>query len=305
MDDKASGFSPLQKEVIAGLSAGTLTTIVTHPLDLVKVRLQIEAISSKSSTYYRQIQNIVNVSKQRGIFQEVYRGLCINLVGNSVAWGLYFGLYRYSKDMIFELSSEANLKTRFHNDRQMHSSMYLLSALTSGLITSMLTNPIWVLKTRMMSTTSEKGYKSTTEAIARICREEGIGTFTKGLLPSLLGVSQGAIYFAIYDTLKLKYLHGTDAIEERKLSPLETISITSLSKMISVSSVYPLQLLKTNLQTFKAEHNENSGMLPLIRSIWNRNGIGGFYKGLSANLVRAVPSTCITFGIYEHFRHIL
>ncbi|CAG98000.1 flavin adenine dinucleotide transporter FLX1 [Kluyveromyces lactis] len=300
-----SVLSPLQKEIISGLTAGTITTIVTHPLDLIKLRLQLAAIDLKPSSYYNQVQRIIkDGSGTQQLLKEAYRGLGINIIGNAVAWGLYFGLYRCSKDVVYSLSSEPALQNKFMNDRKMTSSMYLVSAGASGLATALLTNPMWVIKTRIMSTKSSQGYTSILNAITRIYTEEGLKTFWRGLVPSLFGVTQGALYFAIYDTLKLKYLHDRNDIQERRLNAVETIGIISLSKMISVSSVYPLQLLKTNLQTFRTEHNENSKMNSLIRSIWHTNGIAGFYKGLFANLVRAIPSTCITFGVYEHFKHI-
>lgn len=301
-----SSLSPLQKEVASGLTAGLITTIVTHPLDLIKLRLQLAAINSKPVSYYSQVQRVLKDGNGLNhTLKEAYRGLTINVLGNAIAWGLYFGLYRVSKDLVYSMSSYTNQENKFMNDRQMSSTLYLFSAGASGLATAVLTNPMWVIKTRIMSTNSSHGYSSISNAIYRICKEEGIKTFWKGLLPSLLGVSQGALYFSIYDTLKLKYLHDKTAVKERKLTAGETIGIISLSKMISVSTVYPLQLLKTNLQTFKSQNNENSSTKALIRSIWARNGLSGFYKGLMANLIRAIPSTCITFGTYEHFKHIL
>lgn len=305
MDQDGREFSELQKEIISGLTAGTVTTIVTHPLDLIKLRLQLAATDSAKSTYYNQIQTIAKDAGNRQLLVEAYRGLGINLIGNSIAWGFYFGSYRYSKDIVFGLTSSPTMQSKFMNDRNMTTSMYLVSAMLSGVATAVLTNPLWVIKTRIMSTSTKVGYTSTWNAITRIIKEEGFTTFWKGLVPSLFGVSQGAIYFAIYDTLKLKYLHDLNDVEEKRLTPVETIGITSLSKMISVSAVYPLQLIKTNMQSFNSESNENSRMSSLIKSIWKKNGLPGFYKGLIANLVRAIPSTCITFSIYENFKYIL
>ncbi|PNF25002.1 hypothetical protein B7P43_G07954, partial [Cryptotermes secundus] len=34
-------------------------------------------------------------------------------------------------------------------------------------------------------------------------------------------------------------------------------------------------------------------------------GVLGFYKGLSANLIRVTPATMITFLVYEHVSHFL
>lgn len=74
--------------------------------------------------------------------------------------------------------------------------------------------------------------------------------------------------------------------------------------MISVTLVYPFQLLKSNLQSFRAKE-QNFKFIPLIKLIITNDGFLGLYKGLSANLVRAIPSTCITFCVYENLKHRL
>lgn len=295
-------FDPLQKEIISGLSAGIATTVVTHPLDLIKVRLQLLVIYSQKFGYFDVINQILKDSKKSKIWLEAYRGLNVNLFGNSIAWGLYFGLYRSFKDLIFQLTYESDVRqSEYFNDKKMHTGIYLLAATFSGLTTSILTNPIWILKTRIMGTSTTQGYSSILSGFRILYLTEGYKGLWKGLIPSLFGVSQGAIYFAIYDTLKYHYIHNNVYDKERKLMTWETIGITSLSKMISVTAVYPFQLLKTNLQGF----TPNSKLLSLIIDIHSKGGLKGFYKGLLANLLRAIPSTCITFSVYENFKHAL
>lgn len=311
-------LSAFQKEVLSGLTTGALTTIVVHPLDLVKVRLQLLSTSNYKQGYFDVIRSIVNNPQipkgSSNLIKEAYRGLGINLIGNTLAWGLYFGLYRKSKDTIYNhYYSEALTKydqthTLISHDQKMTSLMYLSAGGMSGLVTSILTNPIWVIKTRMMSTSRHisGSYSSSIDGFKRLLRQEGVKSLWKGLVPSLFGVSQGAIYFMVYDTLKYKYSsmrkQNNDNNVHDKLKSSETIFITSLSKMISVTTVYPFQLLKSNLQSFAATDNKFT-LINLTKGIYHSQGLLGLYKGLYANLIRAIPSTCITFCIYENFRH--
>ncbi|SCW02017.1 LAFE_0E12310g1_1 [Lachancea fermentati] len=301
----------LHKEVISGLTAGTVTTVVTHPLDLIKVRLQLLAMTKPSEGYREVLKYIAQDSRNSsGFLREAYRGLGVNLIGNSIAWGLYFGLYRYSKDIVFRLWADESLYSTnsFQNDKQMGALLYMTSAGISGLTTTILTNPIWVVKTRIMSTSvgARGSYRSTWDGIKKLYKSDGVKGFWKGMIPSLFGVTQGALYFAVYDSLKHQYFAAKHIDAEQKLGNLETITITSLSKMISVTAVYPFQLLKANLQSFEASVDHNSYRLwSVIHSIYSKEGVKGLYKGLSANLLRAIPSTCITFCIYENLRHSL
>ena len=73
-----------------------------------------------------------------------------------------------------------------------------------------------------------------------------------------------------------------------------------IAKMISMSLIYPLQLLKSNQQSIEASSTrEYQSMRKLVPFIIKQNGIQGLYKGLLTNLFKSVPSTCITFYIYE------
>lgn len=44
------------------------------------------------------------------------------------------------------------------------------------------------------------------------------------------------------------------------------------------------------------------GVLGVIKQVWRQEGFLGFYKGLGPNLLRVVPSTCVTFLVYENVR---
>ncbi|KAH3901323.1 related to Mitochondrial FAD carrier protein FLX1 [Saccharomycodes ludwigii] len=308
-------LSPVQKEIVSGLFAGTLTILITHPLDLVKLRLQI---SQEHKVSYSEIikSTIISPPNKTNVIREAYRGLTINLLGNGISWGLYFGLYRYFKDSLHNVyndPSNSDNHTTFHKDKNLSASMYLTAAWLSGLTTSILTNPIWVIKTRIMATNVNgiNSYKSILSGCRLIYQNEGWKGFTKGLIPALFGVSQGAIYFSVYDSLKFRIFHDSGDLVEKKLHFWQYLFITSTSKMISVSIAYPFQLLKSNLQNFvdtRANNNDtnnSSKLLSLIKKIYHNNGIIGFYKGLGANLLRAIPSTCITFYVYESSKHIL
>ncbi|CCF60238.1 hypothetical protein KAFR_0J01740 [Kazachstania africana CBS 2517] len=279
---------PLEKEVISGISSAFITSFVVHPLDLVKLRLQLLPVQKPTprlNTYRYVLRSLFKDNK--GI-SALYRGLGINLIGNSVAWGLYFGFYRFSKDFLKQ-------NTNFNND----SLIYLTSGTMSGLITSLLTNPIWVIKTRMMATNRSQAISNRTilSSVKSIIKNESYKSFSKGLLPSLLSVSQGGIYFMVYDTIKKKY--GL----ENDFKNYQIILTSSCSKMVSVSIVYPLQVIKSNLQSPQGRNFHSS--MKLMAQIYNLNGLHGLYSGLATNLFKAIPTTCLTFCLYENFKYIL
>ena len=98
---------------------------------------------------------------------------------------------------------------------ELSSPEYLAASATAGVVTAICTNPIWVVKTRMLSTDSSTtgSYRGltrtdlhlftlTTDGLKEIYRTEGIRGFYSGLTPSLIGVSHGATQFMFYEELK-------------------------------------------------------------------------------------------------------
>ncbi|KAL1959999.1 hypothetical protein VTO42DRAFT_667 [Malbranchea cinnamomea] len=299
------GLSRSFNETIAGFTAGIVSTLAVHPLDMVKTRLQVDKESAS------RIGSSLRVARQiagnEGGIQAFYRGLTPNLVGNSVSWGLYFLFYGQIKD--------AMSKSYRPGRDGLGSVNYFIASGAAGILTAILTNPIWVIKTRMLSTGARVpgAYASFSAGISEIYRTEGVRGFYHGLVPSLFGVSHGALQFMAYEQLK-QYrsrtpqtdLTGaaTEPYERRELSNLDYFCLSGLAKVFAGCVTYPYQLLRSRLQTYDAAQTYR-GVGDAIVQTWRKEGIAGFYKGLGPNLVRVLPSTWITFLVYENMRKAL
>jgi solute carrier family 25 folate transporter 32 len=169
-----------------------------------------------------------------------------------------------------------------------------------------LTNPIWVIKTRMLSTGANTpgAYPSLSAGALQILRTEGLPGFYRGLVPSLFGVSHGALQFMAYEKLKRWRADGAFQVDGRSLTNTDFIVLPALSKIFAGSITYPYQVLRSRLQTYDAD-KIYKGTMDAIGQVWRKEGLGGFYKGLGPNLVRVLPSTCVTFLVYENMRHWL
>lgn len=172
-----------------------------------------------------------------------------------------------------------------------------------GLLTALITNPIWVLKTRMLSTGSHTpgAYKSLSTGARQILRTEGLPGFYRGLLPALFGVSHGALQFMAYEKLKVYRSRSLDSHHGNgsQLGNLDYFVISGVSKVFAGCVTYPYQVLRSRLQTYDA-HLIYRGAVDAIAQIWVKEGLAGFYKGLGPNLFRVLPSTWVTFLVYEN-----
>lgn len=99
---------------------------------------------------------------------------------------------------------------------------HITAAMTAGATGTIVTNPLWVIKTRFMvrlhslcllahspqtqeASAADPRYRHTIDAIRRIYKTEGIRSFYRGLVPSLFGVSHIAVQFPMYEQLKVYY----------------------------------------------------------------------------------------------------
>ncbi|KAI4229305.1 MAG: hypothetical protein L6R36_000957 [Xanthoria steineri] len=218
------------------------------------------------------------------------------MAGNSISWALYFLWYNRLK---------AGLQAYYGSGNGLSYYDFLLASGVAGAMTAVCTNPIWVIKTRMLSTASRHpgAYQSISHGTQQIYRAEGVRGFYRGLIPSLFGVSHGALQFMAYEQFK-RCRTSQHERWGRKLSTIDYLWLSGVSKVFAGSVTYPYQVVRSRLQMYEAEQTYK-GARDAIAQTWKQEGFGGFYKGLGPNLVRVLPSTWITFLVYEKTKEFM
>ncbi|KPM41321.1 hypothetical protein AK830_g5218 [Neonectria ditissima] len=231
----------------------------------------------------------------------LYRGLTPNLVGNASSWASFF---------FFKSRFERALAAYRCRPRPSPADYFVASAL-AGASTAVLTNPVWVLKTRMVS--SDRGasgaYPSMLAGARTILATEGPRGFYRGLAVSLIGVSHGAVQFAVYEPAKRWYyarrhrLHGID--EGAPMTSEATVALSSAAKLVAGAVTYPYQVLRSRLQNYEADERFGRGFRGVVTRVWREDGLRGFYRGLVPGVVRVMPATWVTFLVYENVKYYL
>lgn len=136
----------------------------------------------------------------------------------------------------------------------------ITSSLIAGVCSTIITNPIKVVKTRIMSQASPARqnhtnlpwqYTSALDAARKMYRNEGIASFYSGLTPGLLGVTHLAIQFPLYGQLK-KSFTGAGLGRRQEGGDMHVMGILSasiLSKVCAAAATYPHEVIRTRLQT--------------------------------------------------------
>ncbi|KAK4148103.1 mitochondrial carrier domain-containing protein [Dichotomopilus funicola] len=346
-----AGLSPALVETVAGLSAGSMATLIVHPLDIVKTRMQIYRTTLSTTTKTTSaatppttvslIRSLVATDRP---LAALYRGLTPNLLGNATSWASFFFFKSRLERAIAHLRAPPQLEpspaakrqepqndtrhsptTEPSTDTRKHRLTpldFFLASLGAGALTQIITNPIWVLKTRMLSSdrSAAGAYPSMWAGAVRLLREEGPRGFYRGLGVGMLAVSHGAVQFAVYDPLKRVYLakRGKESESEgggrsssagskgsASVSNEATVVLSTVSKLVAGATTYPLQVLRSRLQQHDAEAQFGRGLSGVVRRLWREEGIRGFYRGVMPGVFRVLPATWVTFLVYENVRYYL
>lgn len=281
--------------LLAGLTGGAVSTLILHPLDVIKIQLQVsENHSYKERVVYRNMRDVIpTVYRKRGLLG-FYQGVSPNLAGAACSWGLYFFIYHGLKTSTLQTSHKTSLSIAEH----------LSYAAIAGFLTLSITNPIWVVKTRMVlqAPSGEKVYRGLWHGLRRIAHREGLRGLYSGYVPGIFGVSHGVIQFISYEKMKEQYYTRNSYVQDEKLGVVPYIALSAVSKVLAVGATYPYQVVRSRLQDASCQY---SGSWDIIRRTFINEGWQGFYKGIVPNLIRVTPACCITFVCYENVMHYL
>lgn len=237
------------------------------------------------------------------------------LLGYLPTWAVYLTVYENTREFWYDQSGSWWIARCY-------------SSLTAGACSTVLTNPIWVIKTRLMSQSTKTAsdgmrapwhYTSTLDAARKMYRTEGFQSFYSGLTPALLGLTHVAVQFPLYEYFKMKftgYGMGEHPPEDSGANWLGITAATFLSKICASTATYPHEVLRTRLQTQQrrphlsttdgvAVKARYTGVLHMCKVILKEEGWRAFYAGIGTNLIRAVPAAMTTMLTYEWLRNII
>lgn len=177
----------------------------------------------------------------------------------------------------------------------------------------MVTNPIWVIKTRLMSQVSRKSttsgvrppwhYRSTLDAAKKMYKTEGVLSFYSGLTPALLGLTHVAVQFPAYEYLKTKFTGqgmGMSAEGDTGSNWVGVLSASVLSKIMASSATYPHEVIRTRLQTQQRSMPSSSSEYTAFRG-----GLEGSEHGPAAIIAKTRVAIPRYKGIVTTFKTIL
>lgn len=192
----------------------------------------------------------------------------------------------------------------------------LIAGAVAGTTACVACYPLDLVRTRLTTQLDgREAYRGITDAVAKIVRHEGASGLYCGLGPTLMvAVPNFSISYVVYGSLKeyaledeLFYnLRKVDARtgERDKLGFALTLSCGAVSGTMSTLLTFPFDTVRRRMQ-IQGQHYapelRTTGMR-MIRSMYGKDGMKGFYRGIKPEILKVVPMVGTMFTVYEYLK---
>ncbi|KAJ1795907.1 hypothetical protein LPJ59_004071 [Coemansia sp. RSA 2399] len=275
---------------LSGAGGGIISMAVTYPLITIGTRLQVQRNNSKDGTAYSGNMDALRKILANEGLAGLFSGLESAIFGAAVTNGVYYYFFEAVK-AAFERTSKR---------KSMSTVESMVSGAVAGAMTCIITNPIWVVNTRLtvkqkkikqQADSQENESPSTIQAFGEIIREDGVLSLWQGLIPALILVINPIIQYTAFEQLK-------NRVERvRNMGSLDFFVLGAISKLCATSVTYPYILIKSRMQ-LKQSKNENerySSLMDGLRKVIASEGIAGLYKGIESKIIQSVLTASFLF----------
>ena len=303
--------------IVAGAFAGAVARVFVAPLDVIKIRLQIqkENYSLTNAKYKGAFSAMSTIAREEGIRKGLWAGtipaLCLWIPYTGIQFGMLNALN--SSSSLSSSSSSSFLNNNF------------VFGAVAGATATVATYPFDIIRTQLASQGIPKTYNGVFDAFFGLLRRRklyaGLGITLIEIIPAT------SVQFGVYEYLNSIGKESSNTNNNNKSSSGSSRSSNSsssnsfelnhfakgfLAGSCARVAIHPLDVMKKRLQVVGLKRAASYGAaetankaFPLVLSILKTEGVRGFYKGLVPALCKSAPSSAITFGVYEFAMQVL
>ncbi|KAI0406259.1 mitochondrial carrier domain-containing protein [Xylaria palmicola] len=309
---------------IAGAVAGGISRTATAPLDRLKVYLLVNtkpeanvaldaakkgrpvlALKNAGRPLLAAVSDLYKSGGARGFFA----GNGLNVVKIMPETAIRFGAYEAAKNALAGFEG--------HNDpHSINPISKFVAGGAAGMAAQFCVYPLDTLKFRLQSEYVSGGARGNAllfQTARKMLAEGGVRAAYRGVTMGLIGMfPYSAIDMGTFELLKVTYIQykakKTGCHEEdAQPSTFATGIMGASSGAFGASVVYPLNVLRTRLQTQGTSMHpaRYTGIWDVAQKTIKNEGFRGLYKGLMPNLLKVAPALSITWMVYENTKKLM
>ncbi|KAG0562895.1 hypothetical protein KC19_9G180600 [Ceratodon purpureus] len=303
-----------------GFAGGGLASMIagfaTHPLDLIKVRMQLqgEGASAPALAYALQGGNAhspavarpgpfgvgIDVARSEGV-GALYSGVSATLLRQVLYSSTRMGLYEY-------------LKREWRDESQEGSGIPLYKKVTAALVSggfgAVVGNPADLAMVRMQAdgrlpVHERRNYTGVGNALLRMVKQDGVASLWTGSAPTVTrAMLVTAAQLATYDQIKDSIIEH-DAVPEGLAT--QVVASCGAGVLASVAS-NPIDVVKTRVMNMKVAEGEAApyrGALDCAVKTVRAEGPMALYKGFIPTVTRQGPFAIVLFLSLEQIKKVI
>jgi solute carrier family 25 phosphate transporter 23/24/25/41 len=299
---------PAWHTLLAGFLAGAVSRTLTAPLDRIKVLSQEGRIVAYQHALHHPTVHVIADSHKRKVSikkvtQIIYaeggvRGFWRGNGANCMKAGPELALVFWLRT-VFMTIIEPYVETLWCGGLIAN----FWSSALAGAIAQCVLYPLETAKTRIAVANAGE-YNGLFDCVRQGYRRGGARDLYRGLAANLAGIVPyrgleiGTFYF-------LGTQYDRAGGESSDVGP--TAAFGTIASVIAQTVTYPINLVRTRLQTqgVNGRPIKYTGMIHCFSSILAQDGVAGLFRGLTANYLKAVPASVITFVTVGQVQRIL
>jgi solute carrier family 25 (mitochondrial thiamine pyrophosphate transporter), member 19 len=277
--------------VLAGGIAGLISRFCIAPLDVVKIRLQLQPHSLsdplscdgiKGPTYKGVFPTLRAIAKQEGI-----RALWKGNIPAELMYVCYGGMQFVAYRGFTQLQQALPVKIP-------NSAESFISGAAAGAVATSITYPLDLLRTRFAAQGTDRIYTGLYGAVRDIARDEGPKGYFRGLSAAVGSiVPYMGLFFTSYEIFHQQFgalnlpLSSGDAaagVLASVFAKTATFPLDLVRKRLQVQGPMRSRFVHTNIPVY-------AGVFRGLHAIWRKEGVRGWYRGLTVSLLK-VRSPC-------------
>ncbi|TGZ77776.1 mitochondrial carrier [Ascodesmis nigricans] len=276
---------------VAGAGGGVLSMVLTYPLITLSTRSQVESKRAQTS-----VADAVRKIIQREGVAGLFAGLDSAVFGISVTNFVYYYWYEWTRSAF-----EKAAATKAGRTAKLTTVESMIAGAIAGSATVLITNPIWVVNTRMTARkrTSENASgpqtaPSTIGEIKALLKEGGLKAFFAGVLPALVLVINPILQYTLFEQLK----NILERRQKRSITPTDAFFLGALGKLAATGITYPYITVKSRMHV-AGKDEKKVGMFESVKKIIENEGYAGLYGGIGPKIVQSVITAAFLFAFKD------
>mmetsp|Transcript_9521 Transcript_9521/g.13962 ORF Transcript_9521/g.13962 Transcript_9521/m.13962 type:complete len:349 (-) Transcript_9521:516-1562(-) len=304
-----------RNSVSAGSMAGITSTLMFHPLDLLRVKLQTTALTAPTAeasvvTSRHTAFQMFTRTVRMGGFKSLYTGLSFPLAAQALYKAVVFSTNEITRSILMEFRTKECYKAGIHHPplKLGLTDTFFCGAIAGSVNASLFVTPVELVRNVLIAQQSKlmlqsvdlrskislgtTHLKGPMDVVRKVLKHEGVVGLWRGANVTIMRDALGCgMFFVMFDLGK----KGFTTIVGEKYAAFKSIAGGAIAGIGYWAVALPLDTVKTLVQT----RVSSQSTISIIKELAHQNSMSGLYKGWEVSFGRGVPAAAVTVATYD------